>query len=180
MLSASEFESRGLRDVTSLMPVSRHAQDLQDLKLYKLLYRPPLSRWTKGRACLIGDAAHPMLPRKSQRGCHAKLLLMCAIDQGQGGGMSIEDAGALGVLLSDVQSRDAVPARLELFQSMRYSRASAVQIFSNYGQDQAHKMEEEARPFCSGKVPTSQAEFHQWLFSYDVLQDARDHLASSI
>ncbi|KAK3054076.1 hypothetical protein LTR09_004854 [Extremus antarcticus] len=141
----------------------KHAQDLQDLKLYKLLYRPPLSRWTKGRACLIGDAAHPMLPH-----------------QGQGGGMSIEDAGALGVLLSDVQSRDAVPARLELFQSMRYSRASAVQIFSNYGQDQAHKMEEEARPFCSGKVPTSQAEFHQWLFSYDVLQDARDHLASSI
>jgi len=43
----------------------RHATDMEDLKLWKLLYRPPMTTWTKGNICLIGDAAHPMLPRKS-------------------------------------------------------------------------------------------------------------------
>jgi len=67
--------------------------------------------------------------------------------------MSVEDAGALGVLLANLTSKDQIPQRLETFQKMRYNRASAVQIFSNYGQDEAAKMAEEASKYCSGKVP---------------------------
>jgi 2-polyprenyl-6-methoxyphenol hydroxylase-like FAD-dependent oxidoreductase len=36
----------------------------EDLKLWKLLFRSPIPSWTKGKAVLIGDAAHPMLPRE--------------------------------------------------------------------------------------------------------------------
>lgn len=35
----------------------------EDLKLWKLLYRPPIKPWFKGKLVLVGDAAHPMLPR---------------------------------------------------------------------------------------------------------------------
>ncbi len=43
--------------------------------IWGLLGRDPLPQWTQGRATLLGDAAHPMLP-----------VL------GQGTGMTIEDA----------------------------------------------------------------------------------------
>lgn len=67
--------------------------------------------------------------------------------------MSIEDAGALGVLFASITSKEQIRERLQLFQAIRYDRASAVQIFSNYGQDEAHKIEAEAKKYCSGKIP---------------------------
>lgn len=41
-----------------------------DLKLWKLLARKPIPRWYNGKAVLIGDAAHPMLPCKLQARHH--------------------------------------------------------------------------------------------------------------
>lgn len=37
----------------------------KDIKLWPLLSRNPLPTWHRSRVVLIGDAAHPMLPRKS-------------------------------------------------------------------------------------------------------------------
>jgi len=34
-----------------------------DCRLYQLRDQPPLETWTKGRAIIVGDAAHAMLPR---------------------------------------------------------------------------------------------------------------------
>ena len=45
------------------IPLMRHSQ-AEDLKLWKLLFRSPLDTWFRGKAVLIGDAAHPMLPRE--------------------------------------------------------------------------------------------------------------------
>lgn len=85
-------------------------------------------------------------------------------DQGQGGGMSIEDAGCLGVLFAEIRSKTRIPALLELFQSIRHNRASAVQIFSNFGQDEAEKMEAEAARYCPSKIP-SEAYHSESMFS---------------
>ena len=34
-----------------------------EIKCWPLLYRAPVSKWTRGKMVLTGDAAHPMLPR---------------------------------------------------------------------------------------------------------------------
>jgi salicylate hydroxylase len=120
----------------SILAVLKHAQDLDDLKLWKLLYRAPLPTWVKGKTCILGDAAHPMLPH-----------------QGQGGGQSIEDGGALGILLSNITSVSEIPERLKLFEKVRWNRASAVQVMSNAGQDQAEKIRAEAERYINGPVP---------------------------
>lgn len=76
-----------------------------------------------------------------------------ALDSGQGGGQSIEDAAALGVLLGDITSTSEIPQRLHAFECLRRKRASAIQILSSHGQDQAHKSQETARPYVDGHIP---------------------------
>jgi salicylate hydroxylase len=155
----------------------------ENIKLWPLLFRPPNATWTKGRAVLIGDAAHPMLPH-----------------QGQGGAQALEDGAALGALLSHIPEIGSAPnsdaddqissisgdsetpsggvridpmvaERLHLFQDIRKNRTAAMQIFSNAGQDEAKKIARDARPYVIGKVPTNQEEFHEFSFGYDVVQD---------
>ena len=78
-------------------------------KLYRwaLYDRAPLSNWVDGRVCLLGDAAHPMLPFVAQ-----------------GAAMAIEDAWALASLVP--QNKDLVTA-LSNYQSLRLPRTSKVQ-----------------------------------------------------
>ncbi|RSL44358.1 hypothetical protein CEP54_014718 [Fusarium duplospermum] len=84
-----------------------------DIALWQLRDIDPLPRWVRGRAILIGDAAHAMLPT-----------------QGQGASQSIEDAEALQAFLAEVQSRDKVEAALKRVFDVRYERASLIQKFS--------------------------------------------------
>lgn len=103
------------------------------------------------------------MPNRRRRSSHATSFVSHIVgkdrtanlqtDQGQGGGISIEDAGALGVLFANITSKQQIRERLQLFQSMRYDRASAVQIFSNFGQDEAYKIEAEARKYCKCEIP---------------------------
>lgn len=131
----------------------RKAESMEDVKLWKLLSRSPLSSWIKGNVAVIGDAAHPMLPRESFRvlkPLQADTKLTRCSDSGQGGGQSIEDAAALSILLSDLTSKSDIPQRLQAFQDVRFRRASAIQILSNHGQDQAHKSRALARRYVEG------------------------------
>ncbi|KAG9668640.1 monooxygenase, partial [Aureobasidium melanogenum] len=96
-----------VRDIMSQAP---------DVALWQLRDIDPLTTWTKGRAILIGDAAHAMLPT-----------------QGQGASQSIEDAEALQAFLSDSDSKssgDEVHAQLQAIVSARYERASLIQAYS--------------------------------------------------
>ncbi|KAJ7480607.1 FAD/NAD(P)-binding domain-containing protein [Mycena latifolia] len=70
---------------------------------------PLLPTWTRGRAALLGDAAHATLPFL-----------------GQGAGMAIEEAGSLGCLLPAGTRREDVPARLEAYQELRRDKGNYV------------------------------------------------------
>ncbi|KAK8030012.1 hypothetical protein PG993_011303 [Apiospora rasikravindrae] len=127
------------------------------VKQWALLYRPPLPTWWKGSLILIGDAAHPMLPH-----------------QGQGGAQSIEDGVAMGILMSGATTNPKdVASRLELFESLRRNRCSAIQILSNAGQDEAERVRDEAAKFIPIQdIPKSTEEFVDFNFGYDVVEEA--------
>ncbi|KAM6505983.1 hypothetical protein FSOLCH5_014160 [Fusarium solani] len=121
-----------------------------DIALWQLRDIDPLSRWVRGRAILIGDAAHAMLPT-----------------QGQGASQSIEDAEALQAFLSDVQSRDQVGAALNRVFDVRSERASLIQKFSR----------EQARPATDGasrEVKLDPAQFVKYNCDYEGAVDWED------
>jgi salicylate hydroxylase len=67
---------------------------------------PPASTYYKGRAALLGDAAHATTP-----------------NQGAGAGMAIEDAYILGALLGDINSADEIEAAFKAYDTVRRPRS---------------------------------------------------------
>jgi len=88
------------------------------------------------------------------------------IDQGQGGAQAIEDGAAIGALLVDLPSKEALHERLVKYQEVRASRAAAIQIFSNAGQEEAHKIQEEARKYVKGPIPSTSLPLHSGFPSF--------------
>jgi len=79
-----------------------------------LFDRAPQLTWATGRVCLLGDAAHPMMPNLGQGGC-----------------MAIEDAFVLGRELRRVDHDiAAIPLALKRYNQNRVLRAAAVQGMS--------------------------------------------------
>ena len=83
-----------------------------DMSFWALVELPRLPRWSRGRVMLLGDAAHAPLPH-----------------QGQGAGLAIEDAYALGVLLGHGELEDYGSA-FRAFENLRRRRAFMVQAYS--------------------------------------------------
>lgn len=75
--------------------------------------RDPLSLWSRGRLCLLGDACHPMRPHMAQGAC-----------------MAIEDAMVLTRCLS-AQGLDHYVDAFTLYERTRRERATKVQTISN-------------------------------------------------
>lgn len=76
-------------------------------RAWPLYCRPPIPSFSLGRAALVGDAAHPMVPFLAQ-----------------GAAQAIEDAGALGRMVAKAQD---IPAALALYSRDRVERAARVQ-----------------------------------------------------
>ena len=76
-------------------------------RAWPLYCRPPIRSFSLGRAALVGDAAHPMVPFLAQ-----------------GAAQAIEDAGALGRAVA--QMRD-IPTALAAYSHDRVERAARVQ-----------------------------------------------------
>lgn len=75
--------------------------------------RDPLSLWSRGRLCLLGDACHPMRPHMAQGAC-----------------MAIEDATVLNRCLQETGLNDYGTA-FKLYEQTRRERATKVQTISN-------------------------------------------------
>ncbi|KAJ7157609.1 hypothetical protein C8R43DRAFT_1064978 [Mycena crocata] len=126
--------------------------DVLNLPLHSAVHKwrlralPLLPTWIRGRAVLLGDAAHATLP-----------LL------GQGANMAIEEAAALGCLLPAGSKRNDIPARLKAYQDLRKSRGEFVQTKSV---DQVSRILNH-----SGTYATAQ-DIQAYLFEYDTLKAA--------
>ncbi|CAM3336871.1 FAD-dependent monooxygenase [Paracoccus nototheniae] len=75
--------------------------------------RDPMSLWSRGRLCLLGDACHPMRPHMAQGAC-----------------MAIEDAAVLTRALTLTGTADYRSA-FTLYENTRRDRATKVQTISN-------------------------------------------------
>jgi salicylate hydroxylase len=83
-----------------------------DMSFWALIEMPRLARWSRGRVGLMGDAAHAPLPH-----------------QGQGGGLAIEDAYVLAMLILSRGLQDPA-AIFSAFESCRSYRSRKVQAYS--------------------------------------------------
>jgi salicylate hydroxylase len=67
---------------------------------------------------------------------------------GQGAMMAIEDGGSLGFLLKDTTDPQHIEERLDLFQTLRKSRASRVQLLSSVRAGREKEVEDRVRMFA--------------------------------
>ncbi|GAB1310403.1 FAD/NAD(P)-binding domain-containing protein [Madurella fahalii] len=119
--------------------------DPSTIKVWQLLDVEKLPNWATGKLALIGDAAHPFTPY-----------------QGQGAAQAIEDAAALSIVLPRSITPEEVPARLKLYESIRYERAHTIQHFSRLA----------GRDWIDGKPQVDTTEFQTYNFSHDEIAHA--------
>jgi salicylate hydroxylase len=89
-------------------------QNSKDIKPWRLFVHQPYPHWQSGATCIMGDAAHPMMPDQSQGACQA-----------------IEDAAALGIIFSKeysfANSVEDIRKGLQVYERVRKPRATRVQ-----------------------------------------------------
>src|ERR671928_12420 len=96
--------------------VLRMLERIETWRMWVLCDREPVKEWTKGRATLLGDAAHPMLQYLAQGAC-----------------MATEDAVWLAEKVA--AQPDDLPAAFKAYQEQRYLRTGRVQIMARvYGE----------------------------------------------
>ena len=109
--TASGSREEALADFAGWHPtITRMIEECDTLYRWALFDRPPLPKWSDKHVALMGDAAHPMLPFMAQ-----------------GAAMAVEDAWALGRLLS---SKYNVSEAFQAYRKLRFKRATRVQAGS--------------------------------------------------
>ncbi|KAF7331104.1 3-hydroxybenzoate 6-hydroxylase 1 [Mycena venus] len=101
ILDLSSYDDR-VRRLFNMVPTAQRV---------KYVLRDRIEEWVdhSGRMVLIGEAAHPLLPHSTH-----------------GASMAVEDAEALGVLMSRLRSREQIPQLTEGFQELRKKRCEFI------------------------------------------------------
>lgn len=115
-----------------------------------LLSQPPMRRWSRDRAVLIGDAAHAMLPH-----------------QGQGANQAVEDAVVLADALAGT-TRDDCRGALRQYVRTRRARTRAIQRSSLLANAQLHLRDGPAAQARDEALKRFPDDFG-WIHAHDVL-----------
>ncbi|KAF7320696.1 Amidohydrolase family protein [Mycena chlorophos] len=135
------------RKLLSLLPA-----DPATIPKWQMRYVPLLPTWIRGRAALMGDAAHATLP-----------IL------GQGAAIAIEEAGALGALFPAGTKAEDVEVRLKIYEALRKERGEWV------GRESVEQamVKEKMRLFYRTK------EMQEFIFNHDAIKTAQEALVAS-
>ncbi len=136
-------------------PVRAVTESIESCFRWALHDRMPLSRWTDGRATLLGDAAHPMLPFMAQ-----------------GAVMAIEDAAVLAGLIAANPSSPS--SALQAYEAARLPRTARMQavgrrnarIFHAGGAFGRHFIQTPLR-IAAGIAPALVSSQQDWIYNYD-------------
>lgn len=147
---------QALKDFRGWNPVILRIIDEAPLLLRWALYdRPPLAKWQDGRAVLLGDACHPMLPFLAQ-----------------GAVMAIEDAF---ILAREVSRGASLSSSLAAYEAQRKPRASRVQATARQNASLFHRsnaifqLGTYGPMWTAGKfLPGVVHGRHDWLYGHDV------------
>lgn len=123
------------------------ATDSDQIVERPIVDRPPLQAWSKGRATLLGDAAHPMVP-----------------SLGQGANTAFEDAWELSQCLSQAPS---ITAALTNYENSRIYRTQVIQARSAFQGTRAYDADSETfLRQVANLARANQSEFEDWLYNY--------------
>jgi salicylate hydroxylase len=123
-----------------------------DIRWGLFVVQPPL-RWHRGRAVLIGDAAHAMLPH-----------------QGQGANQTIEDAITLASFISEMGTDD-LGALFDRYEGLRRTRTRKVQRSSWVANRALHLPDGPALEARNARVSRFPEDFG-WIHAFDALREA--------
>lgn len=121
---------------------------------WALARRDPIPQWTKGRATLLGDAAHATLPFLAQGAVH-----------------SIEDGMVLARCLDSVAAAD-VPGALQRYEAARIERTSRMVRGATANTERFHSPELAAEDSAERYLQREWSESpiferYHWLYTYD-------------
>ncbi|KAF7293057.1 FAD/NAD(P)-binding domain-containing protein [Mycena indigotica] len=123
-------------------------QGQQPILRWQLRALPVLPTWIRGKALLLGDAAHATLPTI-----------------GQGAGMALEDAATIALLLPQGSKVADIPERLKAYQELRKPRGEFVNRES---------LEQATMPSRRGFYERSR-EQQLFLIGFDVIESTKKY-----
>ena len=134
---------------------------VDDIYKWALFDRNPLPSWTLGRATLLGDACHPMLPYMAQ-----------------GAAQAIEDGAVLAACLSRVPDLSVEDA-LKRYEAIRKPRTSEIQALARRNAETFHLRdgpEQQARDgrmaaHAGGRDVAAVSPARSMIFAHDAMQE---------
>ncbi|KAJ6191493.1 hypothetical protein N7519_001514 [Penicillium mononematosum] len=144
--------------------VFNHLKIGTEIKPWRLWVHDPYPYIQRGNTCLLGDAAHPMMPHQSQGAC-----------------MAIEDAAALGLLFGKRYFSGDIAQALAVYQEVRLPRVTRVQAAAAKA---AYNINERIGFSVNKDVPTYKVEDTKKVLTieemnaYDMHKDIEEKLAA--